>query len=348
LALGDILEGTLPPPDNLEMVLRAAERGRQLVKQILAFSRQKERKKSAMEIAPIIKEATKFLRSVIPKSIEIREFLEAGPDMVLADPTQIYQVLMNLCSNAAHAMREKGGTLEITLARAEIDRNAGVSSVDLEPGPHLRLTVRDTGVGMDREVRARAFDPFFTTKRPGEGTGMGLPVVHGIVEDHKGAIILESEVGKGTTVSVYLPVIQGSQVAEISSRKRIYGGNERILLVDDEKIQVQSLQNMLKRLGYRVTGRTDPRRALNLFKSRPGAFDLAIIDQSMPYMTGSALAHKLFGLRPDFPVILCTGFSELIDAEEALAQGIRDFAMKPLTVLDLAQRIRRALKRDVS
>jgi two-component system cell cycle sensor histidine kinase/response regulator CckA len=255
---------------------------------------------------------------------------------------------MNLCSNAAHAMREKGGTLEITLARAEIDRNAGVSSVDLEPGPYLRLTVRDTGVGMDREVRARAFDPFFTTKRPGEGTGMGLPVVHGIVEDHKGAIILESEVGKGTTVSVYLPVIQGSQVAEISSRKRIYGGNERILLVDDEKIQVQSLQNMLKRLGYRVTGRTDPRRALNLFKSRPGAFDLAIIDQSMPYMTGSALAHKLFGLRPDFPVILCTGFSELIDAEEALAQGIRDFAMKPLTVLDLAQRIRRALKRDVS
>ena len=211
LALWDIQEGTLPSSDSLKMVVEAAKRGQQLVKQILIFSRQKEQQKKPVEITPTLKEAMKFLRSTIPKSIEMREAFEAGPAMVLADSTQMYQVLMNLCSNAAHAMREKGGILEVTLTRVEIDRDMAVQVVDLKRGSYLRLTVRDTGQGMDREVRRKAFDPFFTTKKPGEGTGIGLAVVHGIVKNHEGAITLESEVGKGTTVSVFLPLIQGRQ-----------------------------------------------------------------------------------------------------------------------------------------
>jgi PAS domain S-box-containing protein len=347
LALWDIREGTLPLRDSLEVVLKAAERGRQLVKQILIFSRQKEPKKSPVEFAPIMKEALKFLRSIIPRSIEIRQVLEGEPVMVLADPTQMYQVLMNLCSNAAHAVREKGGILEVTLARVDINREMAAQDMDLNPGPYLRLTVRDTGQGMDREVRKRAFDPFFTTKRPGEGTGMGLAVVHGILKDHGGAITLESEVGKGTTASVFLPLIRDSQeAAGIPSRQKLPGGDERIFLVDDEEMEVRSLQNMLERLGYRVTGMTDPQEAWMLFRSRPKAFDLVIVDQSMPYMTGSSLAREILRLRPDLPIILCTGFSERMNGEDAMAQGIRELVMKPLTVLDLAERIRRVLKKE--
>jgi signal transduction histidine kinase len=343
LALLDVQEGKSPSPQYLQLVREAANRGQELVRQIITFSRQKEQLRRAVEITPVIKEGLKFIRATIPKSIEIKEQVMAQPALVVADPTQIHQVLMNLCSNAAHAMREKGGVLEVSLTQVDVDAEMAAQHLELNPGPYIRLTVSDTGHGMDREVRERAFDPFFTTKKPGEGTGMGLSVVHGIVKNHDGVILLYSEVGMGTTVHVFLPRIQGEVQSKVASLGPIPTGKERILLVDDEEIQVRSLQNMLERLGYRVIGKTDPREVLEIFKAQPDAFDLLITDQTMPHLTGGKLAQELLGIRPDLPIILCTGFSEVIHEEDAKALGIREFAMKPLTVRDMADRIRRAL-----
>ena len=344
LALLDIREGKSPAPHCLELVQEAAKRGQELVKQIITFSRQKEQLRRPEEITPIIKEGLKFLRATIPKNIEIREHIDAPSALLLADATQIHQVLINLCSNAAHAMRRKGGILEVSLSQVEADADMTAQYMDLSVGPYIRLTVSDTGHGMDPEVRERAFDPFFTTKKPGEGTGMGLAVVHGIVRNHEGAIRIYSEVGKGTTVHVFLPRIQGEVEPQVVSSGPIPAGKERILLVDDEEIQVRSVQNMLDRLGYRVIGKTDSRQALEVFRAQPDSFDLVITDQTMPHLLGQDLAREMLSIRPDLPIILCTGFSELIHEEEAKAAGIRDFAMKPLTLRDMAVRIRRALK----
>jgi CheY-like chemotaxis protein len=290
-------------------------------------------------------EGLMFLRSTIPTTIEIRDHMEKETALVMADPTQIYQVLMNLGNNAAHAMREKGGFLEVSLARMEVDEEMAVHHEGLRPGPYLRLTVQDNGHGMDRQVRERAFDPFFTTKKPGEGTGMGLAVVHGIVKNHEGAITLESEVGKGTTVSVFLPLVQGRREEEITPPGPIPGGEERILVVDDEEVQVRTVRDMLERLGYRVIGENDAQEALEVFQSQPDAFDLVITDQTMPRLTGDRLARELLHIRPDIPIILCTGFSEMVDEEGARAIGIREFSLKPLTLRDLANKIRKALVR---
>ena len=345
MALLDVKQGVLPSPNYLQLVRDAANRGQELVKQIITYSRQKEQPRNPVEILPIVKEALKFLRATIPANIEIRPAISMESGMISADPTQIHQVLMNLCSNAAYAMREEGGILEVSLAKVEVAPEMAGKHDDLKPGPYLRLTVRDTGQGMDRAVRERAFDPFFTTKKPSEGTGMGLAVVHGIVKNHEGAVTLESEVGKGTTVHVFLPWVQAAQKSEFIAPGEITRGNERILLVDDEEIQVRSLQHMLERFGYRITGKTDPRQALEAFRTQPDAFDLVITDQTMPELTGAVLAWELLRLRPDLPIILATGFSDAIDEEGARALGVRDFAMKPLNVRDLAERIRKVLKK---
>jgi PAS domain S-box-containing protein len=345
MALLDVKEGTLPPASYLQLIREAANRGQGLVKQIITFSRQKEQPRQPIEIIPVIKEALKFLRAMIPKSIEIRPSIGVESAVISADPTQVHQVLMNLCNNAAYAMREKGGVLEVNLAKMEVDPEAADRDPDLKPRPYLRLTVRDTGHGMGREVRERAFDPFFTTKKPGDGAGMGLAVVHGIVKNHEGVITLESEVGRGTTARVFFPLVETARESEVVSRDPIPGGDERILLIDDEEIQILSLQQMLERLGYRVTGKKDPREALEVFRNQPGAFDLVITDQTMPKLTGAALVQEMLRLRPDLPVILYTGFSETIDEEQARALGVRDFVLKPLSMRDLAERIRRALKK---
>jgi len=263
----------------------------------------------------------------------------------LADPTQIHQVLMNLCSNAAHSMLGKGGVLRVSLTRVEVDPGVTFQQLEVKPGHYLRLTVSDTGHGMAPEVRDRAFDPFFTTKNPGEGTGMGLAVVHGIVKNHEGAITLESEAGKGTTVHVFLPWVQAGESQKKVSPGPIPTGNERILLIDDEEIQVRTVQHMLERLGYRVISKTRAPEALETFRAQPEAFDLVITDHTMPELTGANLAREVLRVRPDMPVILYTGYSETFDEEEARSIGIRDFALKPLTVRDLAERIRRALKK---
>jgi PAS domain S-box-containing protein len=345
LALLDVKQNVLPSPNYMQLVKEAATRGQELVKQIITFSRQREQPRQPVDINPVIKEALKFLRASIPKNIEIRSSIDVEPAMVLADPTQIHQVLMNLCSNAAYAMRGKEGILRVSLTRVEIDSEVGSRQMDVKAGLYLRLSISDTGHGMDPEVRERAFDPFFTTKKPGEGTGMGLAVVHGIVKNHEGAITVESEVGKGTTVHVFLPWVQAGEPQKDVSPEPIPTGKERILLIDDEEIQVRTLQHMLERIGYRVFAKTRAPEALETFRAQPDAFDLVITDQTMPELTGANLAREVLRIRPDMPVILYTGYSETLDEEEARSIGIRDFALKPLTVRDLAERIRRALKK---
>jgi PAS domain S-box-containing protein len=332
-----------PLAHRLNQVLEAAKRGKDMVKQIITFSRRKEVERQPVEIPPVIRESLRFLRVSLPKNIEISERIETESAMAVADPTQIHQVLMNLGSNAAYAMREKGGHLEVGLSEAFLDEEAASQFIDLKPGAYLALAVRDTGQGMAPEVMSRVFEPFFTTKKKGEGAGMGLPVVHGIVKSHDGAITVASEVGKGTTFTIYLPRIVGAPAAVPEPPQTFAMGTERVLFVDDEEMQVRAMDNLLQHLGYKVVGLTNPRDALELFRHDPGAFDLAIMDQSMPQMLGVELAREILRLRPGFPIILCTGFSETLNEEEALAAGVGAFMFKPFSVKEIAGKIRGVL-----
>jgi PAS domain S-box-containing protein len=342
LSLYDTPEAS-PVSQYLKTVLQAAQRGQELVKQIIAFSRQKEQERSPIRITPVIKETLKFLRASLPQEIEISENFAVESGMIMADPTQIHQVLMNLCNNAVHAMREKGGVLEVSLADVEVDAHMLAKHLDLKPGPYLKLVVSDTGSGMDQEILKRIFDPFFTTKKPGEGTGMGLAVVHGIVKRHEGAITTYSEPGKGATFHVFFPRIQGLVEQEQLTLDAIPMGDERILLVDDEEVQCRSGQHLLERLGYTVTTTTNSLEALEVFRAQPDAFNLVITDQSMPGLTGIQLAERLMQIRPDIPIVLCTGFSEVVDGKEAKAMGIQKFMMKPFSARQLAETVRRIL-----
>ena len=328
---------------RLSQILEAARRGQDMVKQIIAFSRQKEQERRPVEIPPLVRESLEFLRVSVPKNIVIVEKIAAGAAMAVADPTQIHQILVNLGTNAAHAMREKGGTLEVGLDEAQLDEAAAARHIGLKPGPHLRLTVKDTGHGMTPEVAGRVFEPFFTTKKTGEGTGMGLAVVHGIVKSHRGAISLRTEPGKGTEFTIFLPRIVGPRPAAEKGGGPYPKGTENILFVDDEDIQVRAMTRLLEHLGYRVVGLTNSRAALEAFRREPGAFDLAIMDQTMPDMSGADLAREILRLRPDLPIILCTGYSETINEESALALGVKAFMLKPFTARDIAVAIRGAL-----
>ncbi len=341
---------TDPKVDNrlrsyLNQVYTAGERARDLVKQILAFSRQSDQKSRPLRISPIIKEALKLLRASLPSTIQIHQDIQCESDTVLADPTQLHQVLMNLCTNAAHAMRETKGELKVSLAPVELKPgNTLIIHHDLSPGMYLKLTVSDTGVGMVPEIMTRIFDPFFTTKKPGEGTGMGLSVVYGIVKGYDGAITVESELDKGTEFHVYLPLLmetKGEQ--EIDKTIFIVGGKEHILFVDDEENLVRLGKDMLTGLGYEVVGRSSSVEALELFRVKPHYFDLVITDMTMPNMTGVDLAKEMLMIRPDIPIILCTGFSEMISEEKAKNIGIRRFLMKPLLKNSLAIKIREVL-----
>jgi PAS domain S-box-containing protein len=342
LTLAGEKEGS-PRAERLSQVLEAARRGKDMVKQIITFSRQKEQERQPIEIPPIIRESLKFLQVSMPKTIEISEKIETESAMAMADPTQIHQVLVNLGSNAAHAMREKGGSLQIGLSETFLDEETASGHIDLKPGPYLCLTVKDTGHGMAPEVMARAFEPFFTTKKQGEGAGMGLAVVHGIVKSHGGAITGASEPGKGTTFTIYLPRIIGPRQVMEETREPFPKGTERVLFVDDEDIQVRAMNKLLKYLGYRVVGLSDGRKALEMFRRQPDAFDLAIMDQTMPHISGVDLAREILKIKPGLPLILCTGYSENLNEEEALATGIRALMMKPFSVKEIAETIRRVL-----
>ncbi|MBA7556230.1 Sensor kinase CckA [subsurface metagenome] len=264
----------------------------------------------------------------------------------MADSTQIFQVIMNLCTNAYQAMKEKGGILELTLSEVHIGNEEKGFSI-LKPGPYLLLIVSDMGHGMSRGVMERIFDPFFTTRGPAEGTGMGLSVVHGIVKSHGGDIKVYSEPGKGATFNVYLPRIDNpSETPDISAAESSPTGTEHILLVDDEEAIARMLERMLMRLGYRVTARTGSVEALEAFRSKPENFDLVIADITMPNMSGIDLSEELLRIRADIPIVLCTGFSETVSREKAIAVGVRDYIMKPFVSSRIAATIRRVLDKE--
>jgi signal transduction histidine kinase/CheY-like chemotaxis protein len=330
--------------NNLEEVLKAAHRAKDLVQQILTFSRQSGQERKPVEVHSIIEEALKLLRASIPASIEIIHKIDDDCHPVMGDATQIHQVIMNLCTNAYQAMQDKGGTLEINLSEVDVGYEETVEKIGMQPGKHLQLLVKDEGCGMDAAVLNRIFEPYYTTKEQGKGTGLGLSVIHGIVKNHRGDISVNSTPGKGTTFKVYLPIIEDMDtVTEFEPSNGAVKGNERILLIDDEEQIVSMEQQMLENLGYEVTARTDSTEALKEFSQKPQNFDLVITDMTMPHMTGDELALKLLDIKPDIPVILCTGFNEDITEEKALAMGIQKFVMKPVIKNDLATTIRTVL-----
>ncbi len=342
MAMFDLPE-TCQKRSDLEEVMKAGNRAKDLVQQILTFSRVTEQERKPMRLHHIIKEAIKLLRSTLPTTIEVRQNIDMKCEAVLADPTQIHQAVMNLCTNAYHAMREHGGVLEVKLEAGQVDAEFAKSNLDLHAGDYLKLTVSDTGHGMDEATKERIFDPFFTTKAIGEGTGMGLSVVHGIVKSHGGAITCASELGKGTIFNIYLPQIDMIAAQKNRPAESVPGGNEYILFVDDEEPLVHIGKRMLERLGYKVMVKTSSIEALEAFRKEPDRFDLIITDQTMPNMTVVEFAGELLHIRPDVSIILMTGYSEMVTPETAKKIGIREYIMKPIISLDLGKAIRRAL-----
>jgi len=336
-----------PNRRHLKQVLRASGRARDLVGQILAFSRQSAQEKSLIRLGQVVEEGLKLIRASLPSTIEIKQDIQVETGLVLADSSQIHQVLMNLCANAGHAMRDRGGLLEVSLQPVEVGPGKAAVKSGPPKGAYLRLRVRDTGQGMEPEIMDRIFDPYFTTKRPEEGTGLGLAVVHGIVQSHGGAITVASRLGEGSTFDVYLPVVEGEMSGPpVEHRGSAPRGSERILVVDDEKVLAEMCRQILERLGYGVTAVTSSLEALELFMTRPDGFDLVITDQTMPQMTGLQLAREMMRLRPDQRVILCSGFSEQVSAEKAQAMGIKRFVMKPLIASQIAEVVREVLDQE--
>ena len=322
----------------------AANRARELVKQILTFSRQEAQTQSPVEVGIIVKEALKLLRASIPATIEIRRNIERNCGSVMANPTQIHQILMNLCTNAYHAMRETGGILSVFLTPENMTGGEVINGIAFTAGPYLHLEVADTGHGMDAEMIDRIFEPYFTTKSRGEGTGMGLSVVHGIVKSHGAHITVNSEPGKGSSFHIYWPVIDQSAAPEESEfTQSLPEGIETIMLLDDEEPTLLVEEAILKRLGYRVHSFSNPHLALAGFREKAGMFDLVVTDMTMPDMTGVDLFKALKEIRPDIPVILCTGYSEIISRKEAQKMGISAFMMKPIQIRKFASELRKLL-----
>ncbi len=327
----------------LKEVFDAAMRASELVKQILTFSRQAEKEIKPLQMTVIIKEVLKLIRASIPSTIKIEKKIDNNCSMVMADPTQIHQITMNLITNAFHAMEENGGKLCVELAEVNLSIS-DLGNFDLNPGLYICLSVSDTGIGIDKANIDRIFDPYFTTKEIKKGTGLGLSVVHGIVTSYGGNIKVYSEPGKGSIFNVYIPGIEtATGINEKKDFTQIQGGYEHILLVDDEEQISRMEKQLLESLGYQVTIRTSSIDALKVFQSTPDKFDLVITDMTMPNMTGERLAIKIKEIRNEIPVIICTGFSEKISNEKALALGINGFLMKPITKRDLAEKIRKIL-----
>ncbi|OPY84065.1 MAG: Blue-light-activated protein [Syntrophus sp. PtaU1.Bin208] len=336
-----------PSPDKrqfyLDRALQVSNRAKDMIKQILIFSRPQEQEKKPVLLAPLIKEGIKMLRATLPSTIQINQRIPDQSIMILADSTQIHQILMNLATNAFHAMREKGGILDIELDQEKIEPGKRPLAFNLTTGEYARLTVRDTGHGIDSAIVDRIFDPFFTTKGPGEGTGLGLSVVYGIVRDHGGRIHVVSEPGQGTVINVYLPLIETVEPTKSEDMEPIPKGSEHVLFVDDEAAILDVTKAMLTTLGFKVTARQSSTDALELFRSQPHSFDIVVTDMTMPHMRGDELAAEMLKIRSDIPIILCTGYSDLISEEKAREIGIRQFLMKPLSLGDLARAVRKVL-----
>jgi PAS domain S-box-containing protein len=335
-----------PVRRNLDQVLQASARAADLVKRILAFSRQAERRREPIPIVSVVKEAFKLLRPSLPSTIEIRDEISLSPEdgVIFADPTEIHQVLINLCTNAAHAMRASGGVLLVRLSYSAVDDCRHSPHPDLKPGRYVCLAVSDTGHGIDPAVMEKIFDPYFTTKMIGEGTGLGLSVVQGIVRTYGGAITVDSQPGQGTTFNVFLRSMEKQKPNGTEARESLCVGAERILFVDDEEILAELGKELLESLGYMVVTKTNSFEALETFRADPQGFDLVITDMTMPGLRGEELAREIIALRSGMPIILCTGYSEFINEAEAREMGIREFVMKPYMATSFADTIRKALK----
>lgn len=342
-----VLQADEPARLSLNEVMDAAQRAKELVYRILTFSRMNEQEQRPVRMDLVVREALKLLRPSLPATIRIEQQIDSQ-DAILADSTQIHQVVMNLCTNAYHAMQEKSGLLKVNLVKVKFTPEDLVDHTDLDVGDYLKLTVADTGDGMDENTMQRIFDPYFTTKENGKGTGLGLAVVYGIVTAHKGAINVKSRLGKGTTFEVFFPTIQYSENHRPVSTKQSPRGDESILFVDDETALVKLATQLLEKSGYRVVGLNNPLEALEIFEADPSQFDLVITDMTMPYMTGSQLVGVLKTIRPDIPIIMCTGYSEKVSSEKAQMMGIKDFLRKPLSHSDLTRSVRKAIDQDKS
>lgn len=332
-----------PIRSNLEEVLKASHRAKDLVKQILTFSRQTEHEVKPIRLVPLVKEVMQLLRGSILHTIDLQTDLQVERDIVKADPTQMHQVIMNLCTNAIHAMKDKGGTLEVGMRQVNVDSRTRGALARLRYGAYVEIYVRDTGHGMDRSVMDRIFEPFFTTKRSGEGTGMGLAVTHGIVTSLHGIITVESEIGKGTTFHIFLPLVEQAAEQAVATTDPLPRGQEKILFVDDEPGIVAMANQMLTSLGYQVTTALRPQDALTVFRQDPKRFDLLITDQIMPGMTGMEMVREMHNLNRNLPVLLCTGFSKTVSDQDLLAEGIHEILMKPIVLRQIADAIRNTL-----
>ena len=330
---------------NLEEVLVAGKRAKELVQQILAFSRQTDHEQQPIELKLVVKEVCKFLRASLPTTVEIRQNLAKAPTIILGDPIQMHQVVMNLCANAEYAMRESGGLLELKVEHVTVETDDKEIHPDLKGGSYVRLTVRDTGAGMTQDVAQRIFDPFFTTKGVGEGTGMGLAVVHGIVSSLGGWINVESESGQGTIFTIDFPEMEARSIQgeNKSLQQEFLMGQGNILFVEDEEPLARLGEEAMKKLGYEVMVRTSSVEALEAFRADPFRFNAVVTDQTMPNMTGEALSRELLKIRPDLPIILCTGFSHSMTPEKAKAMGIRAYLLKPLLIKDLGRSLQEVL-----
>lgn len=338
--------GESPLRQYLLQILDAGSRASDLLKQILAFSRKTGREQKPVMVSLAVRETLKLLRPSLPASIDIRQDISVSSEqaVVLADPTEIHQVLMNLCTNAADAMQEKGGVLSVKLSDTMVDPSTAPMHPDLQPGPYVCLSVSDTGHGIAETVMDRIFDPYFTTKGTGGGAGLGLAVVHGIVKGCGGAVTVSGKPGQGATFDVFLPNEGYKTEPAETDEEPIPSGSERILIVDDEIGLANLGKDIIESLGYRVTALSSSREALETFRLRPDAFDLVITDMAMPDLTGYELAKGLLAIRPDVPIILYTGYSDLIDEEQAKEAGIREYIMKPYKIAGMAEAINRALK----
>ena len=336
------LEQNQPITCELDEVLNAGIRARDLIRQILTFSRQADIQRTPLQIVPLIKETVKFLKASLPATVEILQDLDNSHDLIMADPTQIHQVLMNLCTNATHALQDEGW-IEIRLRELTLDEEGSLAFKGLQPGRYLRLSVSDNGRGIPREIIDKIFDPFFTTKARGEGSGMGLAVVHGIVADMHGAISVYSEPGLGTTFHVLFPALEGDADMGEHPPLELRQGHGRILFVDDEQGILASGRGILEYLGYEVECHDSPTAALEVLSQHPKSFDLVLTDMTMPKMTGLELAAQIKEIRPDIPIILSTGFSMVISEERIANLGIRALIMKPLIAGELAETVYHAL-----
>jgi len=332
------------PTQCVDEVLTAAKRAKDLVRQILTFTRQVEEQRTPLALQNLVEETLRLMRATLPSTTQIRSNINVSSGVIFADATQIHQVIINLCTNACHAMQHDGGTLQVSLDSVEMGNANTVD--DLAPGAYLCITVADTGHGMSHSTLERIFDPFFTTKPVGEGTGLGLATALGIVKSHGGTIAVESQLGVGSTFRVYLPRWVGPDRSETRTAPDAPRGcNERVLFVDDEDQIVRPLREILSRLNYRITSRTSGVEAWELFSTRPDDFDLILTDQTMPNMTGLELARKIQGLRPMIPIILATGYGDSGTVERAKSMGIKEIVLKPMLVNDLARALRSAFEK---